>query len=160
MVCHPWKNSSPREVAREDSKSWHTELSSLLLLQFPASTTSRFEATYRRHCPLLRAAFLRGFFDSEGWVYLMELGVANTDHEKCFNYVSELLESFGLECWDHDSKAKAGRIVMIKGKLYHANKDCYSLLVDRSSLRRFSNTVGFTIRRKQQRLALAIAKLA
>jgi len=153
------RRSPPRVKWHEKTKAWHTELSSLLLYNFLRQPLRDLKRVVEDSVDC-SAAFLRGFFDSEGWVYSMELGVVNTNMET-LRYVSKLLESrFGIRVLGPRLKRKGGRMVMIKGKLYHANKDCYSLLVERSSLSAYRSAVGFTIRRKQQRLASAVAKLA
>jgi DNA endonuclease len=149
----------PRVKWHQKTCSWHTEISSLLLqnvLKQPLPNLKRF-IEGNDACA---AAFLRGFFDSEGWVYLTQLGVVNTN-TVTLRYVSKLLEwRFGMRVRGPRVSSRGGRIVIIKGKPYHANRDCYSLLVDKSSLSVYQNIVGFTIQRKQQRLALAIARLA
>ncbi len=150
--------SPPRVKWHEKTSAWHTELSSLLLYNFLRQPLQDLKRVIEDTIDC-SAAFLRGFFDSEGWVYLMELGVVNTN-TAMLRYVSKLLDSkFGIRVLGPRLKSKGGRMVMIKGKLYHANKDCYSLIVERSSLSAFQNAVGFTIRRKEDRLAVAVAKL-
>lgn len=150
--------SPPNVKWREKTHSWYTEVSSLLLQRFlrqPLPELKRFiEAS--SECV---SAFLRGFFDSEGWVYQIELGVANTN-VPVLEYVSRLLESrFDIKVYGPRIKSRGGRMVIIKGRPYHANKDCYALLIDTKSLPAYQKLIGFSVRRKQERLASAIRQL-
>lgn len=148
----------PNVKWREKTHSWYTEVSSLLLQKFLRKPLQELKGFIEASSECV-SAFLRGFFDSEGWVYRTELGVANTN-VPVLEYVSKLLESkFGIKVYGPRLKSRGGRTVVIKGRLYHANKDCYALLIDRKSLTSYQRLVGFTIRRKQERLASAILKL-
>ena len=149
-------NRSPPLVKwREKTRSWHTQVSSLLLQKFLRQSLDQLKSTieFSSECT---AAFLRGFFDSEGWVYKSQLGVVNTDKELLL-YVSHLLAlRFDIESFPPSVSSKGGRIVLIKGKFYNANKDCYNVSIAKASLLAFQARVGFTIIRRQQRLAAAI----
>jgi len=140
---------------RETTRSWHTQVSSLLLQKFLRQSLDKLKSTveFSSECT---AAFLRGFFDSEGWLYHSQLGVVNTDKELLL-YVSHLLASrFDIQSFPPRVSSKGGRIVLIKGKFYNANKDCYNVSIAKASLLAFQEKVGFTIIRKQQRLAAAV----
>lgn len=151
--------SPPRVKWHEKTHSWHTELSSLLLQNFLRRPLDELKQTIE-HNDACAAAFLRGFFDSEGWVYRFQLGVVNTD-KILLLYVSHLLESrFDIHVGPPRVTSKGGRIVMIKGKFYNANKDCYNVPVSRYSLAAYQERVGFTMLRKQQRLIAAIRGMA
>jgi DNA endonuclease len=152
------RRSPPRVKWHEKTHAWHTQLSSVLLQNLLKPPLEQLNQVIE-HSKNCTSAFLRGFFDSEGWVYQFQLGVANTN-KATIDYVSYLLDrKFQLRVYGPRLKSKGGRMVVIKGKLYHANKDCYALLVDRSSLSAYQSTIGFTIIRKQQRLASAVNKL-
>jgi intein-encoded DNA endonuclease-like protein len=150
--------SLPRVKWREKTHSWHTEVSSMLLQSFLKRPLEEMKQVIE-HCNDCASAFLRGFFDSEGWVYRFELGVVNTNRA-LLEYVSSLLErKFNLRTYGPRLKSKGGRIVMIKGKLYQANKDCFTLMVDRSSLEAYQYSIGFTIARKRLRMESAVSQL-
>jgi intein-encoded DNA endonuclease-like protein len=150
--------SPPRVKWREKTHSWHTEVSSMLLQSFLKRPLEELKEIIE-HCKGCVSAFLRGFFDSEGWVYEFQVGVANTN-KAVLLYVLFLLETkFGVRILGPRVTSKGGRMVIIKGKLYRANKDCYALYVDRRFLASYQSYIGFTIIRKQQRLAAAVARL-
>lgn len=103
------------------------------------------------------SAFLRGFFDSEGPVSLNgNISVSNTDIQLLY-YVKRLLERLGIETSEPRVQTKAGQAVRIKGKTYVAKKNCYEFRIRSGSRPRFSLRVGFTIKRKQQRLHKILA---
>jgi intein-encoded DNA endonuclease-like protein len=109
---------------------------------------------YIEHCPKCIAAFLRGLFDSEGYVNKNGyITLYNTDYEVLV-YAQRLLRRFGIEStgpWLHVQK---GTIMHDHrtGKQYKANEDCYYVYIRAESLPKFYRYVGFTIRRKQKRL--------
>jgi intein-encoded DNA endonuclease-like protein len=149
------RRDPPRVKWREDTHSWHTELSSVLLQNFLRRPLGELKQTIE-HDDECVAAFIRGFFDSEGWVYKSQLGVVNTNKELLL-YVSQLLKSrFDISVGPPRVTSKGGRIVLIKGKFYTANKDCYNVPVYGASLVRYKESVGFTIIHKQERLLAAI----
>lgn len=148
----------PRVKWNEKTHAWHTQLSSILLQKFLREALPRLRKVIE-HCNDCVSAFLRGFFDSEGSVYRTQLRVANTN-KIVLLYVRHLLESrFGIEVGGPYLSSRGGRLVIIKGKQYHANKDCFVLAVATSSIPSYQSSIGFTIIRKAKRLALAAETL-
>jgi len=148
----------PRVKWHEKTHAWHTQLSSILLQKFLREALPRLRKVIE-HCNDCVSAFLRGFFDSEGSVYRKQLRVSNTN-KTLLLYVRHLLESrFGIKVGGPRLPSRGGRLVVIKGKQYHANKDCFVLAVATSSIPSYQSSVGFTIIRKAKRLALATETL-
>jgi intein-encoded DNA endonuclease-like protein len=91
---------------------------------------------YVEHCPKCVAAFLRGFFDSEGCVHKAGyIYLFNTNYEVLV-YIQKLLwKYFGIEStgpWP--------------------GQKCYYIYIRAESLPKFYRYIGFTIPRKQKRL--------
>jgi intein-encoded DNA endonuclease-like protein len=106
------------------------------------------------HCERCMAMFLRGFFDSEGCV--SEDGcitVANSNYELML-YVQELLKRFGIETRGPRPTTKQGTPFYnpLRGKVYEHKKDVYVLYVRKCNNYEFYKYIGFTIRRKHERL--------
>ncbi|MEM0482131.1 MAG: LAGLIDADG family homing endonuclease [Nitrososphaerota archaeon] len=100
------------------------------------------------------AAFLRGFFDSEGSV--AENGVVtvcNTDL-RLLGYVKQLLSSLGIKTTGPHLKSESGTAFRDPrtGKTYKKKKDLYGLYVTAGSRLMFYRLIGFTIERKRQRV--------
>ncbi|MEM1955079.1 MAG: LAGLIDADG family homing endonuclease [Nitrososphaerota archaeon] len=111
---------------------------------------------YVEHCERCIAAFLRGFFDSEGTIRENgEIGVANTDY-KLLEYVIYLLKKIGIETTSEKPilRRLAGTLLRDPdtGKIYKRRKDCYYVQVSMKSNLTFYEKVGFTIERKRKRL--------
>jgi len=103
-------------------------------------------------------AFLRAFFDSEGSVDKKgRIYVFNTDLV-ILNYVKELLLKLNIEVTGPHLGTKRGTPFYDKKmeKTYYTKKDEYYLYVLASSRRRFAELIGFTIRRKMERLMKAL----
>ncbi|MEM2237600.1 MAG: LAGLIDADG family homing endonuclease [Candidatus Caldarchaeum sp.] len=106
---------------------------------------------YDRKC---KYAFLRGFFGSEGCVSKDGTIIdCNTDL-RLLGYVRRLLDSLGIETSGPHLSVKHGTACRDprKGKTYKRKKDTYSLYVPAGLRLRFFKHIGFTIKRKQQRL--------
>jgi intein-encoded DNA endonuclease-like protein len=110
---------------------------------------------YVEHCPKCVAAFLRGLFDSEGYVdkkgyiYLF-----NTNYEVLVYAQKLLWKYFGIEStgpWPHKQKGTTTYDPRT-GKPYKANEDSYYIYVRTEGLLKFYLYIGFTIPRKQKRL--------
>jgi intein-encoded DNA endonuclease-like protein len=110
---------------------------------------------YVEHCPKCVAAFIRGFFDSEGCVdkngYLT---VYNTNYEVLV-YIQKLLKKyFNIEAtgpWPSIEKGTPMRSPK-NGKIYVTTSNCYYLYIRAKDLPKFYRHIGFTIRRRQKRL--------
>ncbi|MEM1953240.1 MAG: LAGLIDADG family homing endonuclease [Candidatus Caldarchaeum sp.] len=105
---------------------------------------------HNREC---KSMFLRGFFDSEGCV--AENGyitVHNTDIS-LLRYAKQLLDSLEIETTGPHLQAKRGRVLKDpRGRTYKRKKNVYRLYVPSKFRLKFYQYIGFTIRRKQQRL--------
>jgi intein-encoded DNA endonuclease-like protein len=109
---------------------------------------------YIEHCEKCMGMFLRGFFDSEGSVSKDgHITVANTNYE-LLQYVQELLKRFGIETTGPWPTTRQGTPLYDprSGKVYTRKKDCFYLRILASSNADFYRRIGFTIRRKQERL--------
>lgn len=146
---------SPARVKwHEKTRSWHAEVSSVLLRTFLKRDLRELMPSIV-HCPACKSAFLRGFYDSEGSVSGRDIRVYNGDPDK-LELVCKLLASLGIEFTGPHLRGERGGTVSIKGKEYNVNKDQYYVHVKTASLFAFYNRVGFSIRRKQERLEMAL----
>ena len=146
--------AAPRVKWHEKRHTWHTQVSSLLLRQFLLQPLSRLMPTIQ-HCDTCKGAFLGGFFDSEGSISGRELTASNGDLEK-LRLACDLLSSLGVQTTGPHLLSEGGKLVLLKGRLYHQNKDQYSIRVRSGSLGLFRSKVGFHIRRKSDALNLAL----
>jgi intein-encoded DNA endonuclease-like protein len=106
------------------------------------------------HCEKCMAMFLRGFFDSEGYVDKKgQIILTNTNYELLL-YVQELLKRFGIETRGPRPTKKQGTPFYnpLRGKVYKHKKDVYNIYVQKHNGYEFYRYIGFTIRRKQERL--------
>jgi DNA endonuclease len=147
LGCPPhrlWKGSTESEI--------HVEFGSYLLHKFLSQNLSGLYA-FIEHDKACVAAFLKGFFDSEGSVDLEgHLTGSNTDL-KLLRYVQRLLrEYFGIQATGPHPGKKKGTILTRRGKSYVRNLDCYYLYIKTSCLGRFYREIGLTIERKRLRL--------
>jgi intein-encoded DNA endonuclease-like protein len=107
---------------------------------------------YVEHCEKCMAAFLRGFFDSEGDVTLNgEMRVANSNYH-LLEYVRRLLKMFDIETTEPRPVHRRGSLMCVKGKQYVRRRDVYRIRVQARSALNFYRCIGFTVRRKQERL--------
>jgi len=148
------RRKPPRVKWHEKTHSWHAELSSLLLMRFLRQELKELIPTIL-HCDDCKAAFLRGFFDSEGSMHDSSLTASNEDLE-LLKLVCELLHSLGIETTGTHLATKGGRTVVIKGKFYRQNEDLFYLRVRARSLAQFQEVVGFAIQRKSDALSRAV----
>jgi intein-encoded DNA endonuclease-like protein len=144
----------PRVKWREKTRSWHTQVSSLLLQKFLRKELKDLIPTIS-HCDDCKAAFLRGFYDSEGSITKRSLFVYNGELNK-LELVCKLLESLGIETTGPHLRIEKGGMVSIKGRMYHVNKNQYYVYVRAASLVAFRDRVGFTLKRKRERLENAV----
>ncbi len=103
-------------------------------------------------------SFLRAFFDSEGTVEKNgNIRVYNTDL-RLLNYVKELLLKLKIQATGPYLCVKRGAPTYDRsvGKTYYTNKDTYYLYIRAKSRRRFAKIVGFTVKRKMERLMKAL----
>jgi DNA endonuclease len=132
---------------------WSVEICSLKLYRFLQQPLRKLKVTME-HCENCIASFLRGFFDSEGSMSGRSLTVSNT-RLVTLACVRRLLRRLGVSTTGPYLKAEGGRIVLIKGRFYKANRNVYYLRVRAKSLERFRVFVGFSIGRKSKALSEA-----
>jgi intein-encoded DNA endonuclease-like protein len=152
LDCSPhrlWKGDSAREI--------HVEYGSYLLYKFLLQPLESLKPLVE-HCNECAAAFLKGFFDSEGCMLESgDLTVSNSDIE-ALRYVQFLLASrFAIETTGPHLGTRKGSIMTRRGKSFRRNSDCYFLYVKRSSLSSFHDEIGLTILRKANRLRRVLA---
>jgi intein-encoded DNA endonuclease-like protein len=110
---------------------------------------------YVEHCPKCTAAFLRGLFDSEG--YISKAGyiyLHNTNYEVLVYAQRLLRRRFGIEStgpWPHKQKGTTMHDPRT-GNQYKHNEDCYYIYIRAESLLKFHRHLVLSIRRKQTRL--------
>jgi intein-encoded DNA endonuclease-like protein len=142
----PWKDAR-RYIAEASSKT----LCELLRKPIDLKRIKK----HVEHCKKCIAAFLRGLFDSEGYVNKRgQITLYNSDYEVLVYAQRLLRERFGIEAtgpWPHKQKGTTMRDPRT-GKLYKAKKDCYYIYIRAESLPKFYRHIGFTIPRKQKRL--------
>jgi intein-encoded DNA endonuclease-like protein len=107
---------------------------------------------YIEHCDKCSAAFLRGFFDAEGSITEAGSIYAGNSDYRLLEYVQSLLGRFGIVATGPNLLFQRGSIICIRGKQYIRRHDVYYIYVKRSCNMRFYKYIGFTIRRKQERL--------
>jgi intein-encoded DNA endonuclease-like protein len=110
---------------------------------------------YVEHCKKCTAAFLRGLFDSEG--YVSKAGyiyLHNTNYELLVYAQKLLRERFGIESTGPWPRKRKGTTMHDPrtGKQYKTNEDYYCIYIRAESLLKFYRHIGFSIRRKQKRL--------
>jgi intein-encoded DNA endonuclease-like protein len=118
------------------------------LLQKPQDLEKLIE--YNKECV---AAFIRGFFDSEGSVdEAGHLTASNTDFE-LLSYVMDLLHRyFDIQATGPHLGKRKGTILTRRGKSYVRNSDCYYIYVKTAGLATFDKEIGLSIKRKKLRL--------
>ncbi len=103
-------------------------------------------------------SFLRAFFDSEGYVDKNgNIRVYNTDLV-ILNYVKELLLKLKIDVTGPHLGTKRGTPFYDKKmeKTYYTKKDEYYLYIRGNSRGRFAELIGFTIKRKMEKLMKAL----
>ena len=136
---------------------WSVEICNLLLYQFLRQSLAKLRTTIE-HCEACIGRFLRGFFDSEGSMSGRSLTVSNTRFVT-LTLVKNLLERLGLSVTGPHLLSRGGRNVVIKGKVYKANRNQYSLRVRTISLSLFRELIGFSIARKTDALDKGLSAL-
>ena len=107
------------------------------------------------HCDMCVAAFLRGFFDSEGFVHKDGLiYICNTD-AGLLSYVAKLLERLGIKTTRGPYlNSPEGRPFYDPrtGKTYERKRNCYTLQIRTHYNLAYYQRVGFMIARKRQKI--------
>ena len=147
----------PYKVRRSDKRNrWIVQGSSILLYRFLKKPWQNLKS-WIEHCNQCTAAFLRAFYDGEGSIRGRQLGVYNTRADILI-YIRGLLSRFNIGSSDLSLQKLAGTELTDprNGRVYIRNKDCFYFRIKAKSLPLFARDVGFTINRKQQRLADAL----
>jgi intein-encoded DNA endonuclease-like protein len=117
---------------------------------------------YIEHCKDCISAFLRALFDGEGSMpkHKRALRLYNTNKELLI-YTQYLLKRyFNIDTTGPYLATRKGTIVHLPNNMISkANGDCYYIYIPVKSLLDFYKHIGFTIKRKQQRLIKATLPL-
>lgn len=152
LGCAPhrlWKGDTAREI--------HVEFGSYLLHKFLQRPLKDL-ALFIEHDKQCVAAFVRGFFDSEGSVAVGGSVTASNSSIELLNYVCFLLSKYiGIETTGPHLTTRKGSLMMRRGKSFRRKVDCFSIYVRRRSLGTFYKHIGFIIERKSVRLERALA---
>ncbi|MEN3048615.1 MAG: LAGLIDADG family homing endonuclease [Candidatus Caldarchaeales archaeon] len=103
------------------------------------------------HSEETKAAFLRGFFDSEGCVSDKDVSAINSD-VTVLKYAQRLLADLGIESTGPHLKKEAGTPIEINGRKYGTRKNVYYIYICANSLPIFLEKVGFTVEKKRRKL--------
>jgi intein-encoded DNA endonuclease-like protein len=104
------------------------------------------------HCRKCIAACLKAFFDSEGSVRDDgAITVVNSNYH-VLKYMQSLLRKFGITAKGPDLVHRQGSIVYIKGRKHRLRRNVYRIYIRPRDALKFHKYIGFTIKRKQQRL--------
>ena len=152
-------NCSPHRLWRTRESEFYVEIGSYLLYKFLQRPLEELKP-FIEHCKKCAAAFVRGFFDSEGSMAESGALTAYNTNVELLRYVQSLLFRFlEVETTGPRLKLMKGSILTRRGKSYIRNFDCFVIYVRRRSLARFYEIVGLTIRRKRLRLEREIGVL-
>ncbi len=110
--------------------------------------------------------FLRGFFDAEGHVdisakrfFSLAAGAENSDRTLLAKVRLLLGREFGIGS-RIERKRERGSLMIIRGRSFRKRRTSYSLMIRRlDDLKKFERIVGFSIKRKNQKLRDALAIL-
>ena len=153
LRCRPhrlWKGKASRET--------EVEFGSYLLHKFLSQPLIKLKV-FIEHCRDCVAAFIRGFFDSEGSVDLNGHLTASNTNIQMLRYVQSLLTSyFRIEATGPHKGSKKGSILRKRGRSYIRKADCDFIYVRTSSLPVFFREIGLTIERKSIRLKKYLEK--
>ena len=139
-----WSGAGRREI--------HVAASSRLLYDFLRKPLGELR-TFIEHCVECTAAFLRGFFDSEGCVEGQGSLKASNSEIPILKYVQRLLlERFGIESTGPYLQTRRGTTMIRRGREYTRRVDCFSIRIRNKFRSRFMGEIGFSIHRKEMRL--------
>ncbi|MCD6189481.1 MAG: DNA endonuclease [Thermococcus sp.] len=146
--CMGYENNATR------SNRWYVESNSKALYMFLKQPKEKLFEVAREY----PKEFLRGFFDSEGHVYV-DKNTFRSAYIAAYNYdldvldfSQELLSSLFIHSKIWVSK-RAGTPVIIRSEKYSYKSNLYELRIYRvESVMKFALEIGFTIQRKQKKL--------
>jgi len=142
------------------SNRWHVEASSKSLYKFLSQDKEELFKVAEKY----PEDFLRGFFDSEGCVNWSEkhrrLFVSCSNYDlNVLKFCQELLDNLDIGSRIFLTKRK-GTEVIIRGEIYRYNNDLYELrIISKIEIVKFANIIGFSIKRKQEKLEKALKTL-
>jgi DNA endonuclease len=148
LRCRPhrlWKGRATRE--------FEVEYGSYFLHRFLLQRLEDKKA-FVEHDEMCAAAFIRGFFDSEGCVDASGRKITAYNNDlTLLKYVQELLLGcFGIETTGPYLHIRKGTILTRRGKSYVRNGDGYYIYVRAKYRAAFYRKIGLTIERKKSRL--------
>lgn len=154
-VLNTPKHATRRGAGRRET---HVEASSFLLHRFLQKPLEELRL-FIEHCTECSAAFLRGFFDSEGSVDRRgSLTMWNSD-ARLLGYIQDLLlGTLGIETTGPYLGTRKGSTLTRRGRTYVRNSDCCGIRVRNKFRRRFLQEIGMTIVRKRLRLLEAVGE--
>ncbi|MEM3406631.1 MAG: LAGLIDADG family homing endonuclease [Nitrososphaerota archaeon] len=140
----------------EKEKKWIVEGCSIRLYKFLDKPLEELKPyiEYSKDCV---SAFLRALFDGEGSIHGRILELHNTNIE-LLNYAKYLLKKyFDIDATGPYLVRKSGKIIYFpNGRIAKTTKDLYRIYIRTQSLLNFYKYIGFTIKRKRERLIKAI----
>nr|WP_240910668.1 LAGLIDADG family homing endonuclease [Thermococcus sp. MV11] len=144
------------ERNRGRANRWWVEVTNKELFMFLKGPKDRLFEVARAY----PKEFLRGFFDSEGSVYVdtkdprKAAVVADNYDRDILEFCKGQLEILGIHSTIYLAKKK-GTKVLIRGQEYQYNNDLYRISIHRrASVARFAEEIGFSISRKQEKLRI------
>jgi intein-encoded DNA endonuclease-like protein len=147
----------------KNQKKWIVAGCSVLLFGFLNRTLKELKPIIE-HDEKCVSAFLQALFDGEGTIYIKIKGkkrrrglyLFNTN-KKLLIYAKYLLRKyFSIEATGPYLKTRKGTLREFPNGVYKATKDCHYIYIRTKSLSNFYRHVGFSIKRKQQKLIKAI----
>ena len=136
------------------SNRWHVEASSKSLYKFLSQDKEELFKIAEKY----PEDFLRGFFDSEGSVFvdsknprICRIILGNYDL-KLLEFSKDLLDKLDIHSTIYILKKK-GTESNIRGEIYYYKDDFYALSIHRKeAVKNFAVKIGFSIKRKQDKL--------
>lgn len=145
---HLWKGGTAKET--------HVEYGSYLLHKFLKQPFESLKP-FIEHDKGCVAAFVKGFFDSEGCVDKKGGITASNSNLELLRYMQFLLtKHIGIETTGPHLGTRKGSLLTRRGKTFRRQVDCYFIYVRRAFLRRYYEEIGLTIPRKILRLEKAL----
>lgn len=104
----------------------------------------------------IQCSFLRGLFDGDGSISKYTVSLSSTSR-KLLGDVQIMLSNFGIVSIVRLSitaeQQLAKKHILPSGKLMQSARDSYSLTISRSQFIRFEQDIGFSIKRKKEKLS-------
>ena len=145
--------SKPHNVWRGAGRNeYHVEAASFLLHQFLRTPAIKL-GSFIEHDETCVSSFLRGFFDSEGCVLKSRVISASNTNRPILEYIQKLLiHWFGIRSRGPYISSRKGSKIFCRERMYLRKSDCFQIVIWPESSEVFRSRIGFTIRRKRDRL--------